>query len=725
MTVYNPHLQSRQELLATFVARQPLLDELVDDLRRGGKQHHLLIGDRGAGKTTLLLRLAAAIEDDKKLGRKCVALRFPEEQYNVARLSDFWLNALDALIDALSQRGERNQVRVLEAKIEALEAKDEATRTEQAIKTLQAWAKRHKRLIVLLVDNLSLVLDRLANDHWALRESLSSDNGLVMIGASAMFLHEAADYQSPFYDFFNIHELGPLSEVEAERVVRSLAQRAGTPHVAKVLDEDPGRFKALYTLTGGTPRTLALLAGVLALDHRGGIEGDLDRLLDQLTPYYKARFDDLPAQSQVVVNAVALHWHPITAAACQTATRIDLNTVSAQLNRLVKSGVLAKVALPEPSKLGFQIRERFFNIWYMMRTSRRLRRKLVWFVEFLRIFYGEEALRQRAEQLIHDTPTEKLDTAAKFLAFASAVTDPSLRRQLEYRAVEKLVNEGLPALYEQLDLEGEDQHLGPVVDRVRVLRGIRAQLRAARIVLPRKYTTAALAELIMEDPVLPLAAKQVLAKAIILGRWKKAIKLLSRKNTIPPGKQLLQSIARGELPSLMDIQTTDELKQILAQSSQRFRALSLLFGINRILDSSRILDKDLSSIIHSDTSLIFYTFSILSAVVQHGNWPQIRPLTHALLERLTAEEMRPAFAFLQTCAERGLTTQVEELLQQVRPASADSSLPKILHVAITNDEASLDALAPEMRALVAAGSPRREGAKRVTQKRTASRPKHW
>ena len=31
------------------------------------------------------------------------------------------------------------------------------------------------------------------------------------IGASSRFVEEAIDYQSPFYDFFRVHELGPLS----------------------------------------------------------------------------------------------------------------------------------------------------------------------------------------------------------------------------------------------------------------------------------------------------------------------------------------------------------------------------------------------------------------------------------------------------------------------------------------------------------------------------------
>ena len=99
--LYNPQVVPEDKFLSGFVARQPLLEDLLDDLRRAGRdgasQHHLLLGQRGLGKTTLLRRLALAIRDEAPLAATWQALSFPEEQYNVARLADFWLNCVDAL----------------------------------------------------------------------------------------------------------------------------------------------------------------------------------------------------------------------------------------------------------------------------------------------------------------------------------------------------------------------------------------------------------------------------------------------------------------------------------------------------------------------------------------------------------------------------------------------------------------------------------------------------
>lgn len=420
--LYNPSLLRRDELIGGFVARTALLDYFLDDLRRGGRQHHLLIGARGAGKTTLLLRLAYAIDDDEQLSKHAIALRFPEEQYNVARLSDLWLNCLDALVDALEQRGQHQEAAALDELIASLEELEEGERQRRSLDELTRWAKRAGKLVVLLVDNLDIILSRLSEHHWALREVLSQTSELALIGASSTFLEEAHDDQSAFYDFFNVHELGALDEEEAKRMMLRLTERSGSARVAEVLEREPGRFKALLLLSGGTPRTLMMLHGILTEGSTTRAEEDLEAMLDQVTPYYKARFDDLSPQSQQVVDAVALHWHPITAAECDQKIRIGVNATSALLNRLTKQGVLSKQAGSTSSKLTFQIRERFFGIWYLMRASRRLRRRLTWLVGFLQRFYGGE----RASISPFFTPPASLLDQELFGVQADCISDSGM-----------------------------------------------------------------------------------------------------------------------------------------------------------------------------------------------------------------------------------------------------------------------------------------------------------
>lgn len=394
---YNPALLSEEELVSYFIARKPLLSSLLADLGRGGvSQHRLLVGQRGMGKTTLLRRLFYAIERDATLRKRWLPLAFPEEQYNVGNLSDFYLNCLDALGDTLERRGQRGAAQTLDGERDRVLPLPEPEREKAALALLLSTAESMKASLLVLADNLDLVFQRLGDQQWRLRELLSAENGMLLVGASAVLPDNVLQHGAAFYDFFKVHELRGLKEDEAREVLLELSRVHKAPHVQRILNDDPVRFRSVFALTGGNPRTLVLFFQVLALDAAGGTRSDLEKLLDNVTPLYKHRIEALSPQHQRIVDAVAVHFHPITSAGIAAHTGIEANAVSSQLSRLRRDGVLEEVGLPGRGKTGYQIAERFFNIWYLMRQSRRVRQKLVWLVELLRVFYGLDELRKRA-----------------------------------------------------------------------------------------------------------------------------------------------------------------------------------------------------------------------------------------------------------------------------------------------------------------------------------------
>ena len=512
LAIYNPALLKKEDLIAQFVARRPLLDRLAEELRqigKGGYRHQLIIGPRGSGKTMLLRRLRYTIEDDPELSARWVPLVFPEEQYNLSRLSDLWRNCLDALNAMLERRGRVKEAEEIETQIEALPAKDEKLRAEAALDLLAGWAKKEDRGLVLLFDNAELIFDRLKDYHSEISSALSAKNRLLFFGAATVPIEMVSDSNGPLYNAFKIHELRGLNDEETRETLRALSRLRRAPRVAELIERDPARIRSLNLLAGGNLRTIVFIFQALAHGSDDSIRADFEQLLDQYTPLYKHRFESLSTQSQQVMDALALNWDPATAADLAEKLHLDTNAVSAVLNRLVKEGVVEKAPSPPGEKIFFQVAERFFNIWYMMRANRRLRRKLMWLVEFLKMFYGSAELNRRARRLVQEPSAPELDPfrrAELAFTFAAAVEKPALRRALETEGVRSLMSGGTEdrqGLRSVLDIEGEDASLKDLVERFQSLSDLNEKIKEARADLPAQFW-----EQLLESPSLSLAEKK-------------------------------------------------------------------------------------------------------------------------------------------------------------------------------------------------------------------------
>lgn len=422
---YNPDWLSDDALVAGFVARQDefvfLRDELARAPLQGSVQHYLLVGVRGSGKTTLLKRLAIAIRRDADLRDHLIALSFPEELYQVKNLADFWWAACDALADELEGLGLAEQAnQLIAARDQSRRSADQADPlSDVGCKLLLQTAASLTRRPVLLVDNLDLVFRRIdksgrklkdphAPAYWALRETLSTVASPILIGGSVRLAEPFTGYDKAFYDFFVPKRLGKLGLDEVYRVLERLADAQGVPEVRQHLQERPGRIEALFELTGGNPRALGLIFKLLQQGPNSRAVEDFERLMDVSTPYYKARFEDLSEQAQVVMHALAVRRQAFgeggglrfghTAAEIGTHAGLPTNTVSAQLDILEREGLVEKSAAH--GRTQYRIAEQLFRLWLQMRSTRRIRQNVLGLTEFLEAMFdlGELQIHLQVKQ---------------------------------------------------------------------------------------------------------------------------------------------------------------------------------------------------------------------------------------------------------------------------------------------------------------------------------------
>jgi Flp pilus assembly protein TadD/energy-coupling factor transporter ATP-binding protein EcfA2 len=515
---YNPHLWGPDELRSIFVVRTRELADLLERLRATPEgqvpQHLLVTGSRGMGKTTLLRRFALAVEEDSGLAARWIAVTFPEEQYTVGTLAELWRNCLDALTDAREREGAPPaELDRLDAEIRRIGELPVGEREAAARASLEDWVQANGRRLLLLIDSTDLLLANLAASAgpgaarpkktrregdridggatplWRLRNTLSHEPGIFWLGASYLALETEHAYQDAFWDFFDRLELRPLQVSEMRSAMLALARtfgagrgligEAGEREMARTLDSRPERLRALRAITGGNPRTTVMLYELFAAGGSDDVHSDLRRLLDTMTPLYKARMETLSDQARKLLAHLMEHWAPVSARTLGELSGITTNTVSGQLVRLEAEGLVEKAALQGSRKAGYQAAERLFNVWYLMRyASRRVRQRLGWLVEFMRLWYSSEEMSDLARLRAGQHAGGRL-CRAEHLEFSRALSlalpdGHADRYRLEWAvfgaAHRNLVRDrdrGRTALPEYFELDGEDREYTTAEDYLR------------------------------------------------------------------------------------------------------------------------------------------------------------------------------------------------------------------------------------------------------------------
>jgi hypothetical protein len=136
---------------------------------------------------------------------------------------------------------------------------------------------------------------------------------------------------------------------------------------------------------------------------------DLEKILDAVTPLYRHRMDDLSPQQQKIVDAVARNWDAISVKDLKGKVRLESKVISAQLGQLEKNQVIEKRETGTKNNI-YLLRERFFNIWYLMRYGRKQdRESVIWLVKFLETWCGKNEIEKRVLNYVTKAQTGELD----------------------------------------------------------------------------------------------------------------------------------------------------------------------------------------------------------------------------------------------------------------------------------------------------------------------------
>nr|MCU0391754.1 NACHT domain-containing protein [Thermoflexibacter sp.] len=403
--IYNPANQSREDLIDGFVVRQKTFKRIFDDLIQSDmqfpEQHFLLIGQRGMGKTTMLWRLAYAVEESPQLNSWLIPLVFPEEQYGISKLFHLWEHTARLL--AQKSLIFKHLPEQMEKIYEEAENKEEYE--QNALELLAESLKRQGKKALLLIDNFDEYIGKKFKDKkevQRLRVVLSNCAELRIIGGSARLIKEFTNYGEPFYEFFKIERLEGLGREETQQLLLKLGEHYQEAAIQRIVAQQPERIEALRRITGGVIRTMVLLFEIFVESEDGSVFIDLEQILDRASPLYKHRMDDLTSEEQGVAECIALNWDSISEAEICQKTKLSAEEVKNALSALIEKFLVQAVPVELSNEIiYYQIEERFFNIWYLMRYGKfKEKNKIRWFTRFLETWASPQELRERATKLI-------------------------------------------------------------------------------------------------------------------------------------------------------------------------------------------------------------------------------------------------------------------------------------------------------------------------------------
>ena len=124
-------------------------------------------------------------------------------------------------------------------------------------------------------------------------------------------------------------------------------------------------------------------------------------LIDDHTEYFKSHLEVLPAQERRVYLSLATLWKPATTREISEQARMETSKCSAQLTRLTGRGVV-RSAGGSARRKQYYLTERLYNIYYLLRRSRRSDRLVEALIHFMESYYSPLELKDIGVRMIRE-----------------------------------------------------------------------------------------------------------------------------------------------------------------------------------------------------------------------------------------------------------------------------------------------------------------------------------
>jgi tetratricopeptide (TPR) repeat protein len=365
LSAFNPHEFSESRVRTVATGRTEDLENILATIRgnlaAATIQHLIVSAPRGYGKSFMMRHIQIEVE---RIAREenlaLVTLLMPEEMPHVREPETLIRELTRALTGGAGEDAELTW------------HEDEGAAWDAAVEALEAAIRRKlgaRGLVVAQVENFDLLLRRaFAKEVQAsrLRALLTKPGGgLMMIAASASGTFDRS-YDDRLFQAFREVELEPWTVEDCLAFFDRQRKDAGKPP----LDEFArARAKSVASFIGGTPRLATLLGDALFDADMLRAADLLQKLVDELTPYYKERIEALPGRAQKLLDALLRGGEPATQSELTRRVKADTQAaIAGPFNDLVKERIVVGEKAPGSAQVLYRVADRVFAHYYRRRV---------------------------------------------------------------------------------------------------------------------------------------------------------------------------------------------------------------------------------------------------------------------------------------------------------------------------------------------------------------------
>jgi len=365
LSAFNPHEFSESRVRTVATGRTENLENILATIRgnltAATIQHLIVSAPRGYGKSFMMRHIQIEVQ---RIAREenlaLVTLLMPEEMPHVREPETLIRELTRALTGGAGEDAELTW------------HEDEGAAWDAAVEALEAVIRQKlgaRGLVVAQVENFDLLLRRaFAKEVQAsrLRALLTKPGGrLMMIAASASGAFDRS-YDDRLFQAFREVELEPWTVEDCLDFFDRQRKDAGKPP----LDESTrARAKSVASFIGGTPRLATLLGDALFDADMLRAADLLQKLVDELTPYYKERIEALPGRAQKLLDALLRGGEPATQSELTRRVKADTQAaIAGPFNDLVKERIVVGEKAPGSAQVLYRVADRVFAHYYRRRV---------------------------------------------------------------------------------------------------------------------------------------------------------------------------------------------------------------------------------------------------------------------------------------------------------------------------------------------------------------------